>query len=231
LWSVVRRRDQWLGGLHQINVGMGLVVLAVTVASNTPLLNLQQWSANSQLARLERGLAPADLDLRYFRSSLGRAGYEALQELKQRYASDSKLIAKVDELYAAPSQAPQTLDELRSRLSVWPDGREIPAPVLADFLHIQNERKTNFQHAWLLFSDLDGDGQDEVVLVSGQFDWVVPQLFWSHKNGSWQQHRYERMKPMPPAALDSLIREGHVAIETPHWAALRIGDMTLVPQD
>jgi hypothetical protein len=243
LVSVVRKRDAWLGGLQQINVAMGLVLLTVMLAVNTPLLNFQQWSVHSQLQRLEKGMLLSDLDIGYFRRDLGRPGYLALTELKQRYAAtDPAFVASIDQLYAPPIQPPQSVAELRSKLVIWPTGSEVPEPVLQHLLDSVKSGGNNFKQAFVVFHDLDNNGQAEILTLQENYGMVIPVKMWTFSADELRSNDFS-MRPSTPSVLprhglrDSTapplaqdLAEGNVTLIVPRWQSLQIGDVMLVPE-
>ncbi len=69
----LKKRDLWLQHLIWINVRMGLVLLAVMMLVNSPLIDFRKITVQSQLARLEDGRTLlADFDLHYFRHDLAK---------------------------------------------------------------------------------------------------------------------------------------------------------------
>jgi hypothetical protein len=83
VFGVLRRRDQWTLDLARVNTGMGLVVLAILLLANSPVLDFRKLSMASQLARVEAGeIELREFDFLYARSHLARPGYLALTELK-----------------------------------------------------------------------------------------------------------------------------------------------------
>ncbi len=80
---------------------MGLVLLAVMMLVNSPLIDFRKITVQSQLARLEDGRTLlADFDLHYFRHDLAKPGYDALQQLKAHYGETNPALAlRIDTLY------------------------------------------------------------------------------------------------------------------------------------
>src|SRR5690606_1106994 len=77
-WAVLRGRDGWLGAIRPVNRVMSLVVVALAVLANTPVLDPHRFAVASQMQRLADGrTAPDDFDLDWLRFEGGRRGWEA----------------------------------------------------------------------------------------------------------------------------------------------------------
>jgi hypothetical protein len=93
-WGIAKLRDEWLQQLSRVNVAIGLVVLALMLLVNSPLLDFRKIFVNNQLDRLATGLTPIeDFDINYFRRSLVKPGYDGLQTLKAQYQETNPNIA------------------------------------------------------------------------------------------------------------------------------------------
>lgn len=84
------------GLLMTMLVLMPLVVIALVVLGNSPTLDVQRISVNSQLARLADGRVSAtDFDLKMLRKDSGPQGYQALLQLADgKPAQDNPAFAK-----------------------------------------------------------------------------------------------------------------------------------------
>jgi hypothetical protein len=72
-WGIAKLRDEWLQQLSKVNVVIGLIVLALMLMVNSPLLDFRKIVVNNQLQRLETGLTQIeDFDINYFRKSLAK---------------------------------------------------------------------------------------------------------------------------------------------------------------
>jgi hypothetical protein len=152
LWGIIRKKDDWLEALAWVNVRMGGVLLAMIILINSPIASFQKLSTQNQIERLHAGIVnPDSLDVNYFRFSLGRQGYLALEEVKEEYGTDNpRLVERIDSSYrnefigmAMPlnqgaADTIMTLDEMRAILQVWPDGADVPDAVLTGMLGINN---------------------------------------------------------------------------------------------
>ncbi|WP_159565975.1 DUF4153 domain-containing protein [Budvicia diplopodorum] len=109
--AVLRSRHDWLRPLGSINRIMSLVMIALLVLVNSPVLDPYRISVNNQMTRLEKGVSTSkDLNLDAWGSEYGRVGHEALLALKNNpdYVSDSRrkvelevILAKESKLYSS----------------------------------------------------------------------------------------------------------------------------------
>lgn len=74
---------QWPSAIGRINTVSALILSALVVAMNSPVLDPYRLAANNQVDRLLGGqITPADFDYLYLRFSLGRYGNYALTHLR-----------------------------------------------------------------------------------------------------------------------------------------------------
>lgn len=102
-WAVLRNRDGWLAAIRPVNRVMSLVVVALAVLANTPLLDPHRIGVSSQLQRLADGrTAPDDFDLEWLRYDSGRRGWDATQALRAHpaWAGDPERLAELERLLA-----------------------------------------------------------------------------------------------------------------------------------
>lgn len=94
----IRQRDRWTVDLARINTGMGIVVLAILLLANSPVLDFRRISLTSQLARVEAGeIELADFDFWYTHTTLARPGYMALEDIKTELAdTQPQLLARIE---------------------------------------------------------------------------------------------------------------------------------------
>jgi len=120
--AVLRGRG-WMPRIRQGNVTMALVLLALSAAWLTPLLNAEAWSARDQLARYRAGqVAAADLDTLAL-GTWGKPGTAALAELAllAREPGQQALAAMLArEAVSAPGDNAGLLADLRATLPLQP---------------------------------------------------------------------------------------------------------------
>lgn len=238
--SVLRPGASWLPGLPRVNVALSLAILALVLASNSPLLDPHRLAVASQLARLD----PADpdaFDARHLRFDSGRRGYQALAALRDDASlpADSALRTRVVRALeerlpqwerrasAAPDPAP-TLADARQRL-VAPGDAEAAAD---DYLQALIERRLAGgdcvrpgADCVRLTPDLDRDGSAEQVLCNvANPQWVNCWLAY-REAADWKDGGSAHASSARAAQdLLAALRAGQFEVRPPRWSVLRVGD-------
>ena len=235
LWGILKKRDLWLLHLSWINVRMGLVLLAMMLLVNSPLIDFRKISVQSQLARLEDGRTLlAAFDLHYFRHDLAKPGYDALQQLKVRYSeTDPALVLRINTLYKdwlsnnRPNTSTEHEQQLLTALKL-PKDLILP-PGLEEALFAWQKYKgwqlSLISQYHLRPIDLNNDGVQEYVLLTYSYDAIHAELF--RLNGSvWQRAPFvliagaEKSKERSEPQLDTL----ELKQVAPEWPLLQIAD-------
>ena len=236
LWGILKKRDLWLQHLSWINVRMGLVLLAVMLLVNSPLIDFRKITVQSQLARLEDGTTLlADVDLHYFRHGLAKPGYDALQQLKAHYGEKNPALAlRIDDLYrndrhneAIEQNSKDQLQQLLVALKL-PDHVILP-PALKQALSAWQK-----DHHWQLSYisqyhlrpiDLNADGVQDYVLLTYSHDSIDATLF-SLEGDKWQRSALSQLlsdaksAPLAEPQLETL----ELKAVPPQWPLLQIGE-------
>ena len=178
-YSIVRRRDDWPLGLAAVNRIMGLVVLAVLLLANSPLMDFRKISLNSQVERVTRGeITLEQFDFHYAYRYLGRPAWQWLSARALEVEADSpKLAERIRNPQpnfagiALGGPGATTPDGgWRERLVLRPEPFEIPEGV--ETLMDEQMRSWPFVRGapfeWspvLIQIDLNADGVNEYVLL------------------------------------------------------------------
>ena len=237
LWGIIRNKDRWLLGLAKVNISMGLIVMALMVLVNSPIVNLQSISVKSQIARVEDGkITPDELDLYYFRSSLGRQGYLALQNFSERWGEEYPVVATdIERIYAEPIpwERPDNEEEVASFVTTWPADREVPDFIYEDIL---SNSYTNYSQYYVMFIDLNEDNQEEIITLFENEAFYSQGKIWTRtespsQEAEWPSTPYRFDRSVRPPAIRQAIENGDIEIITPAWNNLRIGEGLIVPVD
>ena len=230
LYGIIRLKDDWLNQLGWVNVRMGLVVLVVMLAVNSPLLDFRKITVTNQINRLENGaVSLEDFDYDYLRDDLGKPGYNALQKIK----SDIKVSHPEIKLNiaAAPTSGdkPQKTTNEKFLLLVKGIDNETPTKLTNT---IYNDLKNNLllvsKRLQLLKVDLNDDGKTEYIIVIARKHHLNIILYyqlddeWLHldfENIQSNTGRIARTKHV----LNALQSNNYKAAE-PEWNYLQIGD-------
>lgn len=176
-WAASKYGD-WLNWIANVNVGTAFITLLVLLALFTPLMDPARLSVASQMARLNSGKVSADkFDFEYLRFQGARYGQAALQELKVRTTGpDAAVIrGRADAMLKRENRFDDTgaLSDVAINLTVRPATGKLPDSfLLQDWsqagpgwrLPACLKRAGQQCDAYVL--DFDGDGRQEVLLIS-----------------------------------------------------------------
>ena len=202
--------------LEPTNVATSIVVLVVLLALLSPVADPVRLSVDNQVSRLLAGkVKPADFDFDYLRFSSGQLGTRALDRLSKaggdigRLAKDSQ--AKTQR-WSPEAPEPETTQPLAG-IKVYPAGKAAPESLKAQWVAVAGGRcgKEGVTCEMFLI-DLDGDGQDEVLVGSLRANLDVLAF---DKTGGWSQQ--------------GTIEPPNCGREEDLWAAMRAGRMGLNP--
>lgn len=244
-WAVLRRGGDWLGAIRPVNRVMSVVVVALAVIANTPLLDPQRISVSSQLQRLADGrTAPDDFDLAWLRHDAGRRGYEAALALRGHpaWADDPERLAGLERVIARTSrwgpgadaaETPRDAGQLRAQVQLATGARD-PG---ADWWEALAARRPRGQdcasvadECILLTPDLDGDGVADPLLCTLPAFGAHCTVFARGGRTGWVAAA--RVQLWPDAAPEQAWRRelrkdlvaGRVRAVPRRWPDLRIGD-------
>lgn len=225
--GILRRRDRWTEDLARVNTVMGLVVLALMLLANSPLLDFRKLAIASQLARLESGATePRDFDFWYARTALARPGYLALEKLQDRYADEPEIL----ELIRNP-QRPFLVRTAVDQDDFWagvryrPEPFEVPETVKRQ-IGAQAATGENLQSV-LIRVDVDEDGSSEYVLAHLYNGNVSSGWLYYRDGGGWKSAMMTAR--MPPGVREDRaddVLHGEISLQRPQFNDVVIGDVT-----
>ena len=228
--SIARRRDAWTHGLARVNVAMGIVVLGIALAANTPLLDFRKISLASQQGRVDSGeIELADFDFWYARHHLARPAYLALQAMKAEIGDrDPGLLAAIDNPQRRTTE-PESIDadELWRRMVYRPARFDLPVEVRRLIIESNTQFRFEFEPV-LIATDLNEDGASEYVLLIVEPDAqrLRSAQFYHRVEGRWQKGSLAPDKD----ALTAQLREGEIALRDPEYKDLSVGGVILRPR-
>jgi Domain of unknown function (DUF4153) len=226
--GIVRRRDAWTQDLGRVNTWMGLVVLAIMLLANSPLLDFRKLSVASQLARVESGeIELRDLDFWYFRESLARPGYLAMEEIKA--STDD---ARVLKLMANPlpsfqlSRMAGGSDELWATVEIRPEGIVVPSE-LRDMI-VRQFAPGHSVTLLLVEIDINEDTRPEYLLVTANNGRILGAYLYTFSEAGW---RYTQMSILRGvrrhADVLAYFRSAEVTLREPRLKDVQVGDLLL----
>lgn len=245
LMQLVPHRN-WLGHLPRVNIAMALVVLALVIAGNSPLLDPHRLAADSQVERLSAlpGSEVEERDLMWLRFQTGRYGTDALRRLlaDARRTGEPELADRIARQLAgeSPRQSarppvvaqraePEPLP-LPDPSQLQPDVPEGDPPLEADYLaFLRREPGAVVNCAGedadcvVVRVDANRDGTDERLLCNLALPGSIScRLALQHGDSTW---RWLTVVGWPrDEATIRAIREGNVQAVPARWQSLRAGD-------
>ncbi|MDH3417018.1 MAG: DUF4153 domain-containing protein, partial [Gammaproteobacteria bacterium] len=229
--GIVRRRTNWTTELARVNTAMGLVVLAIMLLANSPVLDFRKISLASQLARIEAGeIELRDFDFYYTKNHLGRPGYLAMQDMKADIGdSDPYLLSLIEKptwRNSATNQAAR--DRVWADIIYRPEAFEVPAELKA--LIFDDALLMNTQDTMLVQIDLDGDGEFEYMRISTHQYGLGYAQFYFRTDTGWRAGGLQySARNQDNDALRDQLSDGRIELVEPRFKHVKIGDISLKP--
>ena len=229
--GIVRRRAEWTIDLARVNRYMGLVVLALMILANSPILDFRKISLNSQMNRVDAGqIELEEFDFWYAKQHLARAGYLAMEEMKRQVGdSDPDLLELINNpVNKWGAQRMRAADEMWAEMLYRPEPFDVPGG-LKGFIDKQYFGTTEGDPV-MVQVDLDGDGQSEYLLfLLQEFGIAYSQFYYLTETG-WKggilNHpgwRYGGKE------VHEMIKNGDIVIVDPRFKHLEIGGVHMQP--
>lgn len=234
------RRGRWLARLPQANIAMALVIVALVVVGNSPLLDPHRLSAASQGKRLQAMPAGevAMRDLEWLRFEAGRHGVAALQRMRQTAVEEGPLATGIDRLLAQRTRSPHwpghAQEPVETLLAHLAQPSNAQAPVPEDFLdHLRDGALENhacrrrIRDCLVLAIDGDFDGTDEQLLCMLDPPSQVLCTLHARTDAGWTQvallHWHGEAQSQ---ALARSLRSGALEVKPNAWGVLVPGEGT-----
>jgi hypothetical protein len=241
-WSV-RHRGGWLANMGRTNIAAALIMALGLALLLTPLADARRIAVHSQMNRLMAGVVDADsIDYNYLRWRSGRYGLDALNELATGVAHKDKdlIAAKAAQTLAQQNRYGTTegaemltLDQLRQRIKVLPQGRPLDDALLAAMKATNNWQQKRCLatdvHCVVWLQDLNGDGHADAVVVVDKPEWEsnVATFYVQRPDGKYEYGGTIAFGTGPDKKLHAQvladIEQGKVQVVAPRYNDLRIG--------
>ncbi len=232
----------WMRLVAPVNVTTAFAVIAVLLALFTPLGDPSRLAVSSQVARLKSGAVTANaFDYAYLKSEGGRYGHDALV----RFASTDfgpatatvRKMAKaalIEPFQPAAPIKPAGPADLAANIAVYPKGAKLPDSFQKQDWHAQNFIPGTFVPDCLRLAgakcdavlvDLDGDGQDEILIADNIGLGGVAGLFRDGADGHWTRAG-QIVIPVCAMIADAL-RNGQFTLVAPLYRDVAVGGIVL----
>ena len=215
-----------------MNTGMGLVVLALMLLANSPVLDFRKISLNSQLARVDSGeIALEEFDFYYAHSHLMRPGYLAMEQMKADIGdSDPALLEKIEN--PRPTRTALGLQNIGSfweRMTYRPTKFEVPPDLRVKIEH--DPIATYGGETIMVQIDLDDDGQNEYALIRLLQNRVIPHAVYFYKTeDGWERGSFATPFPMDSDTdSEQSLKDGEIKVQEQRFKELHLGDIVLRP--
>jgi hypothetical protein len=230
---------RWMALVERCNIATSFVVLALLVALFSPIADPAKLSVDNQIARLRSSKVSADqFDYNYLWGETGRYGRRALQKLAVLKGGGANVIIRerAKLILTPPVSAPlrpATPSDVTGNLTVYPKGQLLPKSFTAQ--NWSNAKSAGVIPACLttpgltcdaVLADLDGDGIDEAIVISGT---DTPLYWWGTvmKLGADGQWAPVATLPSPHCAGElQALRAGTYTLAAPPvpvWRNIQIG--------
>ena len=229
--GIIRRRTEWTIELARVNTAIGLVVLAIMLLANSPVLDFRKISLASQMGRVESGeIELKEFDFWYTKNNLVRPGYLAMEEMKQEIGdTDPELLEMIENpVNTRYAQRMRSNEDMWAAMTYRPEPFDVPQD-LKNFINSQYF-VTNEGDPLMIQIDLDGDEQSEYLLFHLQEHGVAYSQFYYLTDKGWKDGilnhpgwRYDGDE------VHEMIKNGEIKIVDPRFKHVEIGDVLLQP--
>ncbi|HKQ30769.1 MAG TPA: DUF4153 domain-containing protein [Burkholderiales bacterium] len=237
--GAVRRQKTWMADIATVNIAIAALIVALSVAVNSPLLDAKRISAASQTNRLLAGKVSTDkFDYRYLRFELGRYGNAALARLKdvadhpqaEQVRSSATFALNQTNRWNLYQQTNIGTAQAATHFSVFPKSETLDEsflPYVTDALTsgIVKSCLENSKRCPILVLDLNRDRQKEYIVFHPA---ARSAAVLTKTDNRWRpigflsiESKWKNVKELE----DRLAKGDYAAVENP-WQNLRIGRQT-----
>ena len=227
--GIVRRRDEWTGELARVNTAMGLVVLAIMVLANSPLLDFRKISLSSQLERVESGeIALAEFDFWYAKNHLTRPGYLALEKIKTELGDDdTEILAMINQPVRQAAASPANIDAFWAKTTYRPEPFDVPIGLMS--LIESHAYLGDDYEPVLIRADLDEDGTQEYLLLIVAEHGLATSRFYYRNESGWQSGYINYRFLANDGEVRKRLLGGDISLTEPQYQNLNVGGVELRP--
>lgn len=223
------RRERWMRAMAPTNITAALLLCAGLLAFLSPLAQVRQLAVQLHLVHVQAREGQQEPDWDYLRWESGRFGRAALQAMAagqgvpagQAWAQQATRLLAQTRRYDSQPEKSMSAEDVARQFDVHPRGRSLPPGFVAQ---VQGKepgwevrrclKATQPCPVWL--GDLNGDGQDELLLFHGGWNGAVflPAAAGWRQAGSFATRGARGA--LDPAALDA------AQAVAPQWQDLQV---------
>ncbi|PPV05675.1 membrane protein [Xanthomonas bromi] len=244
-FAVVRpRAGHWLAHLASGNMVLSWVVIGLAILINSPLLDPYRITVHSQMQRLAIGTPESErTNLEFLRFDNGRRGYLAVQALRATpaFAGSPERKQKLEQLLARTSRWERSetvedqkdkqltdLTQIRQHVTLAAGQAEPPADwwqYLVRSKMLWGACTQGNSTCVVSSSDLDGDGELDVLLCNLGADYTVACELQTRNRHGWYQAGTAQLYSLDGAAMSDVskaLRNGQLQPRPTRWPDLAL---------
>jgi len=230
------KKSPWLAKVAPSNTYAAMLIMAIIILTNSPLLSPMNIASQSQTARLLSGEIKADdFDFIYLRFNLGNVGLDQLKQLSE--IKDHPESARIQELAKKALLKKQRWErnthsntnvkesDVAQLFQTYPKAH----PLDKELAHTLYEQRKKWPYSgcfegdhpcFILYADLNRDQDDEAILfLQHQTNVFTHTTTGWHVAGTLNEDHQKSA-----TAIQQAFQEQHFTIEPSTWDTLKIGD-------
>jgi len=232
IWGIIRKKSRWPETLAVVNTNMGLCILALALLANSPFLDLRKISLESQLSRLESGEQNLEnFDFLYVHRNLAKPGHLALESMKADWAeTEPEKVALMEKKLAGyNNRRMMSGDRFWGKIQRRPVDFDLPLE-LRNFIN-KNQHLLFIDNPTLIKADLNGDKEDEYVLLGFHSGGGMQAVYFLKESGLWRIRNLQLSSHFGREIInEDSIRNGEIRLEDPEFKHLYIGKLKFIPR-
>ena len=231
--NVIRNRERWFGKLASVNQPMAMLMLALVLLVNSPLLDFRKISLASQQNRVEQGeITLEQFDFFDARANMGRPAYLWMQQIIEENRDSNPELAQlalepVRPDFIAIARDPSERIDFRGWVTYRPEPFAIPDELLDAMQNsmIATALRSEPARELILFqADLDLDGSPEFILAA-EIQRIIYVSGFRLEDSGWRELQISSNRVAPER--ERLLTEGPIQVVEPEFQNLQIGNTLL----
>lgn len=231
---IVQYRLAWRSSLPKVNIRIGGLLWLSLLILHLPQLNFFTLTAHSQVARLNNGSqSVTNFDWQYFKQTLGKPGYDALQEVRKK-RPNSPEANKITELYtntrvSSEKSLQDDIQNMRELTIDYTKGHKTPSFInstMVGYLRQNNyfgEMPVGYHSFYL---NVDEIGQNEYIIIVEYQNFAMPYLVFARSN-KWEVVRMEYDASHTLKTQLQSLKQQDLKLIQPRWQDIQLKDLRL----